>query len=210
MIWLLRCDSRWECSKEAIAGSLSGVMLGVVGWGCWQLVCARRAPVRLQLLDGAVFYLAFFQVALEVVLHLVYSYYIIAYMLTLAQLFQEVLLCAILLLILGAIKKYSVFKCVVMLLVIYLLAVMGVAIYLSLLTDHHEDVLECEGPIWLVLSSNNLFVSLVVLLLALLSVRRSAKANPHLHTFGADAGALYLQSRTASRRKMRHFVQTFV
>ena len=106
------------------------------------------------------------------VLNLFYSYYIIGYILILIQLFQEVLICAIFLLISGVIKKYSVFKCIVMMLIIYLLAVMGVAIYLSLITEHNEDVIECEGSIWVVLSSNNFIVSLIVLILALLTLRR--------------------------------------
>ena len=58
-------------------------------------------------------------------------------------------------------------------LIIYLLAVMGVAIYLSLITEHNEDVIECEGSIWVVLSSNNFIVSLIVLILALVTLRRS-------------------------------------
>ncbi len=153
--------------------------------------CKIIAPgrrVRLQILDGMIFYLAYLQVILEVVINLLYSYYILGYLLLIVQLYQELVICAIFLLISGIIKKYSIFKCIIMLLVIYLLAVMGVAIYLSLITDHAEEVIECEGSIWVVLGINNCIVSLIVLILALLSIRRSNKSRvtPYIHTLEGD------------------------
>lgn len=211
MITLFHCDSPWECTKEVIAGMLSCFMFFLFTFAFCKIIAPGRT-VRLQILDGLIFYLAYVQVILEVVLNLFYSYYIIGYILILIQLFQEVLICAIFLLISGIIKKYSVFKCIVMMLIIYLLAVMGVAIYLSLITEHNEDVIECEGSIWVVLSSNNFIVSLIVLILALVSLRRSRSSRrtqqPYLETLGANAKNRNAEA-LVKNRKMKDFVNTF-
>ncbi len=126
------------------------------------------------------------------------------------------LICAIFLLVSGIISKYLYFKCFLIVMVVYLLAVTGVLIYISLKTDHNEDVIECEGIAWVVLSANNVFVTLVVLILATLTLRRRKLTEQNRNTIhralGHNDSVLLTQENRRTTNKFRDVVtnNTFI
>lgn len=60
--------------------------------------------MRIEPLDRFIFYLAYVQVLLQIILNLLYSNYIVGYLMNMLGLFMEMLICSIFLLVSGTIS----------------------------------------------------------------------------------------------------------
>lgn len=135
MIELFICSSEWECVKEIIGGVIIFIIFIMYSLAFCRIAGPRKS-IRIEPLDRFIFYLAYLQVTLYLVITLLYSSYIVGYFINMLALFQEMLICSIFLLVAGTISGLQQLKCILLLMLFYLLAIMGVAIYLSLITSH--------------------------------------------------------------------------
>ncbi len=86
MIELFQCTSPWECTKEGISGG-SALILFLFYSGAFCRIIGPRKSMRIEALDRFIFYWAYLQVVLEIVINLLYSSYLIGYVNNMLRLF---------------------------------------------------------------------------------------------------------------------------